>query len=234
MTGRSTRTDLYTTGRAHVMTFRERIELNRQNGVKHTPELKGATHQDRVDRTFGSQEAYAQAFLDELQGARVDPRDVFAQSFNLPDILYWIQHDPAIGRQAVFLDSVDPTATPPIPRLTFAQLQDLKRRGVRIFAPPISALLALDDAGEIVPSEYARDIRRAGLEIITWTLERTDLRHGATGDFYYFFDPHGKAVKKDSDMYKALDVLARQVNVLGIFSDWSATVTYYANCRGLK
>jgi glycerophosphoryl diester phosphodiesterase len=27
-----------------------------------------------------------------------------------------------------------------------------------------------------------------------------------------------------------LDVLARQVGVLGVFSDWPSTVTYYANC----
>ena len=30
-----------------------------------------------------------------------------------------------------------------------------------------------------------------------------------------------------------LDVLARQVGIRGIFSDWPATVTYYANCLGL-
>lgn len=35
-------------------------------------------------------------------------------------------------------------------------------------------------------------------------------------------------------MYKALDVLARSVKVLGIFSDWPATVTCCANCMGLK
>jgi len=27
--------------------------------------------------------------------------------------------------------------------------------------------------------------------------------------------------------------LARQVGILGIFSDWAGTVTYYANCMGL-
>jgi len=42
------------------------------------------------------------------------------------------------------------------------------------------------------------------------------------------------AVKKDSDMYKALDVLAKQVGILGIFSDWAGTVTNYANCIGIK
>jgi glycerophosphoryl diester phosphodiesterase len=30
-----------------------------------------------------------------------------------------------------------------------------------------------------------------------------------------------------------LDVLATQVGIRGIFSDWPATVTYYANCKGL-
>ena len=30
------------------------------------------------------------------------------------------------------------------------------------------------------------------------------------------------------------DVLAREVGVQGIFSDWPATVTFYANCMGLK
>ena len=37
-----------------------------------------------------------------------------------------------------------------------------------------------------------------------------------------------------SEMYKALDVLAQKVGILGIFSDWPATVKYYANCMGLK
>jgi len=46
-------------------------------------------------------------------------------------------------------------------------------------------------------------------------------------------DPQGRAIKKDSDMYEALDTLARQVKIVGIFSDWPATVTYYANCMGL-
>ena len=157
------------------------------------------------------------------------------QSFNKDDILYWIKNDPAFGKQAVYLDSIDPTVSPPIPRLTLGELKQLKKQGVSIFAPPMWALLAVNDAGEVVPSEYAKDIKKAGLDIITWTFERADLRQGASkAGWYYQFDPQGKAIKKDSDMYKALDVLARKVGILGIFSDWPATVTYYANCMGLK
>ena len=107
----SWRTDLYT-GHAHVMTFKESIELNKSLGVKHTPELKSAEHQDRVDAIFGSQAAYAQKFIDTLVEEGVDPKDVWAQSFNKDDILYWIKNDPKFGEQAVYLDSIDPTANP--------------------------------------------------------------------------------------------------------------------------
>jgi len=48
------RTDLYSTDRAQVLSFKESIALNQELGVKHTPELKSASHQDRVDAIFGS------------------------------------------------------------------------------------------------------------------------------------------------------------------------------------
>lgn len=227
------RTDLYNS-RGTLMTLDESIELNKALGVKHTPELK-AGNPDRIKAVFGSQEAYAQKMIDTLKAHGVNPKDAFPQSFNKADILYWIQHEPRFGRQAVYLDDIDPTANPAIPRLTATELQQLKEAGVRIFAPPMFALLAVDSNGEIVPSQYAKDIKAAGLDIITWTFERSDLRQGASkAGFYYLFDPLGQAVKKDSDMYKALDVLARKVGILGIFSDWPATVTYYASCMGLK
>ena len=165
----------------------------------------------------------------------MNPKDVWAQSFNLDDVLYWIQNEPAFGKQAVYLDSVDPTTTPPIERLSLQELKDLKKQGVRIIAPPMWALLSVNAAGEVIPSDYALDMKKAGLKIITWTFERADLRQGASkAGWYYMFDPTGKAIKKDSDMYKALHVLAKDVEILGIFSDWPATVTYYANCMGLK
>ena len=229
----SWRTDLYT-GRGTLMTLKDSIALNESMGVKHTPELKAGNPQ-RIAAIFGGQEKYAQKMIDELKAAGVDPKNVFAQSFNKDDIVYWIKHEPQFGKQAVYLDSIDPTVTPPIPRLTNAQLAQLRAQGVQIIAPPMFALLALNDQDEIVPSQYAKDIKSFGFDIIAWTFERSDLRQGAgPAGFYWLFDPQSKAVKKDSDMYKALDVLARQVGILGIFSDWAATVTYYANCMGLK
>jgi glycerophosphoryl diester phosphodiesterase len=229
----SWRTDLYT-GRGTMMTLRESIALNEKNGVKHTPELK-AGDPARINQIFGSQAGFAQKMIDELREAGVDPRNVFLQSFNKDDILYWVQNAPEFGRQAVYLDSIDPTVNPPIPRLTIEELRQLRRQGVQIFAPPMPALLDVDIHNNVVPSQYALDIRSVGFKIITWTFERADLRKGASqAGFYYYFDPQGRAIKKDSDMYKALDVLAKQVKIIGIFSDWPATVTYYANCMGLK
>lgn len=228
----SFRTDLYT-GRGTLLTLRESIALNKKLGVKHTPELK-AGNPERLLTVFGGQENYAQKMIDEFKAAGVNPKDVYAQSFDVRDVLYWIKNEPRFGQQAVYLDDVDPSS-PAFPRLTLAELKQLKKQGVNIIAPPIGVLLAVNSNDEIVPSQYALDIKNAGFDIITWSFERADLRNGGVGaGFYYAFDPTGRALKKDSDMYKALDVLARKVGVIGIFSDWPASVTYYANCMGLK
>ena len=238
------RTDLYT-GRGTLVTFRESIQLNQKLGVKHTPELKGGTTAE-INAIFGSQENYALAFAAELRAARVKPRDVWPQSFNVEDVLTWIGKT-EYGRQAVYL--LDYNATDPVNDIVIqppydqmdrtAYFRMLKQRGVKIIAPPIPALLAVNANGRVVPSQLAKDLKAMGFDIITWTLERSDLRKGAAATpgnptYYFDFDPNNAAIKKDSDLYKALDVLAREVKILGIFSDWPATVTYYANCLGLK
>jgi glycerophosphoryl diester phosphodiesterase len=41
-------------------------------------------------------------------------------------------------------------------------------------------------------------------------------------------------ISHPGDTFEVLDVLARDVRTLGIFSDRPGTVTYYANCMGLK
>lgn len=246
------RTDLYT-GRGTLMTLKESIDLNKRLGVKHTPELKESvvdpvTGKKRIEEVFKyptnrtPQQNYAQAFADVLDAQGVRPRDAWPQSFNVEDVVYWIDRTP-YGKQAVYL--LDFNATDPVNDIIIQPPYDamdrveyfkiLKKRGVRIIAPAMPALLAVDANNRIVPSKLAKDLKAMGFDIITWTFERADLRQGASkAGFYYDFDPQGKAIKKDSDMYKALDVLAREVKILGIFSDWPATVTYYANCMDLN
>jgi len=96
------------------------------------------------------------------------------------------------------------------------------------------ALLAVS-GNRAVPSQLAKDLKGMGYDIITWTFERSDVRAGASkAGFYYDWDPTGAVVRKDSDIYKALDTLAQEIKIIGIFSDWPATVSYYASCMGLK
>jgi len=235
------RTDLYSTG-GTLLTHKESIELIRSLGAKFTPEAKVFNPSARVkpEEVFGNaqpRQKFAQKILDEYKAAGVPPEDVFAQSFFRDDIEYWIQHEPRFGRQAAFLDDRYDTGTPKLnpndPSTFVPSMQELRARGYRIIAPPIWVLLTAEN-GKIVATRYAKAARDAGLEIITWTLERSGRINEEVvpaKDFYY--QQVIPVLKNDGDILVALDVLAREVGILGIFSDWSATVTYYANCMGL-
>ncbi|MCP5197218.1 MAG: glycerophosphodiester phosphodiesterase [Gammaproteobacteria bacterium] len=218
------RTDLYAAC-GTVLSHAESIALFKSLGAKMTPELKSPSVTMPYEGNY-TQEAYAQQMIDEYKAARVPARNVWAQSFNLGDILYWIDHEPVFGQQAVYLDDAnEPSELPDL-----AELQSYAAQGVKIIAPPMWALLALD--GErIVPSQYARDAKAADLDIITWTLERSGLLVDGGGWYYQTIN---SAIHKPGDMLEVLDVLAKDVGIIGIFSDWPATVTYYANCMGLK
>jgi glycerophosphoryl diester phosphodiesterase len=190
-----------------------------------TPELKSPGVEMPFQGDY-TQEDYARQMIDEYKKARVHPRKVFPQSFNLTDILYWIEHTPWYGRQAVYLDDADNPEELP----SFEELKEYASKGVNIVAPPMRALLTLNSDNRIVPSTYAVDARKAGLDIITWTIERSGPLFTSGGWYYQTITD---ATEYDGDMYKVLDVLARDVGILGIFSDWPATVTFYANCMGL-
>lgn len=230
------RTDLYSgPSSGTLMTFKESIELFKKLGVKQTPELKGASVPMPYDSNGDgvgdyTQEDYAQQMIDELKAAGVKPSDVYAQSFNLDDILYWIKNEPEFGQQATYLDSADTTASPPIPVPTKEQLQKLVDQGVKIWAPPTWVLLSVKD-NKIVPSQIALDAKAMGLKIITWTLERSGVLADGDGGWYYLgLGDVLNARKNEGVTMEVLDVLAKQVGILGIFSDWTGTVTYYANC----
>jgi glycerophosphoryl diester phosphodiesterase len=208
-----------------LMSHADSIALFRELGVQMVPELK----QPVVTMPYEgmSQQQFAQRLIDDYKTAGVPPGAVWPQSFNLGDILYWIEREPAFGRQAVYLDDAESASQLP----GAAEFKRLHTQGVRIWAPPLFALLALDDRGAIVPSQSARDARAAGLELVAWSLERSGtLGAGQNGWYYQTIDT---ALRSDSDVLKALDVLARQVQVRAVFSDWPATTTFYANCTGL-
>ncbi|MEC7165766.1 MAG: glycerophosphodiester phosphodiesterase family protein, partial [SAR324 cluster bacterium] len=219
------RTDLYAT-RGTLMTHAESIELFKELGVKFTPELKSAKVEMPYEGEF-SQQDYAQKLIEEYKTAGVAPNDVFPQSFSLDDVLYWIEQEPEFGKQAVYLDG---RTYRPSFRSSLEDMKELAEQGVRILAPPIYALLDLD-GGEIVPSTYARQARQAGIDLITWTLERSEPLTGGGG---WYYKTVKEVINNDGDMMQVLDVLAQQVGVIGVFSDWPATTTYYANCMNLR
>jgi glycerophosphoryl diester phosphodiesterase len=230
------RTDLYSTG-GTLLTHKESIRLLRDLGSNYTPELKAANRNAKlqVETVFGSQANYAQAMLDDYKAAGISPRKVWAQSFSKDDVLYWIAHEPAFGRQAVFLDDASVPADLP----SAAELTSYASQGIRIVAPPMWALLTTDN-GKIVPSQYAKDARAAKLGIITWTLERSGriveevLPTKGTSTPSSYYQTTLDALHNDGDIMVTLDVLAQKVGILGIFSDWSGSVSYYASCMGLR
>jgi len=228
------RTDLYsgpTSGT--LLSHKKSIQLFKRLGVKMTPELKSASVAMPYDSDGDgvgdyTQADYAQQMIDEYKAENVKPGNVYAQSFDIRDIRYWIANEPQFGKQAVYLDDANIVAELP----SAAQLAAYKAEGINIVAPPLFALLDVDGGGNIVPSRYARQARAAGLDIITWTLERSGILADGHDDFYLqTFRP---AIRREGDMMKVLDVLAKDVGIRGIFSDWAATVTYYANCMNIR
>jgi glycerophosphoryl diester phosphodiesterase len=236
------RTDLYATG-GTLVTHQESIELLHAMGAGFTPELKGVdlsggvpiVENDGFGESGLTQETYARKMIQEYINAGIRPERVWAQSFNLDDVLQWIAEFPEFGEQAVFLDGRDPavlSSNPP----PLSEFKQLKKAGVNIVSPPMPALLTTDVDNDIVPSGYAKNARKAGLDIISWTAERSgriveDVLNGGQ-EFYY--QTTLDALENDGDILRTIDVLAQDVGIIGLFSDWPATTTFYANCVGLK
>lgn len=223
------RTDLYK-GSGKLITHAESIELIKSLGAKFTPELKAPV----VQMPFNgfSQSDYAQALINEYKEAGVAPSDVYPQSFNLEDIKYWIEHEPEFGKQAIYLESQFTSDSWSANDSSTWQhtMAELKLLGLNYIAPPLWVLVTLRD-GRILPSEYATQAKQAGLKIITWTIERSgSLTDG--GGWYY--QSVANKIDREGDVFELLHVLHKDVGVVGVFSDWPATTTFYANCFGLK
>jgi glycerophosphoryl diester phosphodiesterase len=224
------RTSLYDAPAATLMTHAESIELFRELGAKFTPELKSPSVE--MPHEGFSQEDYAQKLVDEYKEAGVPASDVWLQSFNLEDVLYWIEAEPEFGAQAVYLvDHYDDEGFDPMQPDTWpATMASYAEQGVQYIAPPLWILVTLNEAGEMVPSRWAEEANAAGLNIITWTLERSGPLADGGG---WYFQTVAEATTNGGAYFELLDVLAQDVGVDGVFSDWPATTTYYANCKGL-
>jgi glycerophosphoryl diester phosphodiesterase len=220
------RTDLYASGCPTLMTLNSYIDFVDSWGLKYTPELK--TPEVKMPFNGYTQEQYAQDLVNAFRAKKIAPSRVWLQSFLPADIFYWICAVPEFGRQAVYLDErVD---TPAGYLNATASIPELARRGVKVLAPAFFALTKVVN-GQIAPSEYAIAAKKAGMELVGWSFERSGwLQVGGGGDYYQYVT---NVTYNEGDMYTVLDVLAQMVGIKAMFSDWPATVTYYANCFGL-
>jgi glycerophosphoryl diester phosphodiesterase len=125
------RTDLYAAS-GTLMTHDESIALIKSLGAKFTPELKSPEVPMPFDGEY-TQEKYAAQMIAAYKAARVPPEHVFAQSFDLNDILFWVKTEPAFGAQAVYLEDryekrgLDPNK----PETWKPSMAELKASGVR-------------------------------------------------------------------------------------------------------
>lgn len=198
-----------------MVSHAESIAIINSAGRKFTPELKTFT---RGNLTI-TYDQVRQKVVDEYKNARIEPSRVFLQSFNEPDVMYWVTNEPAFGAQAVMLDG----------NYAFGgnaqRLGYLGSMGVRYVAPPIGQLITLAPNGMgIVPSPYVAAANTAGMRIITWTVERNYACWPA--------QPATRANATACQSFNELELIdaLHNMGVVGVFSDWPATTTFYANC----
>lgn len=222
------RTDLYA-AKGTLLTHAESIELIKELGADFTPELKTPSVAMPFEGDY-TQEMFAQQMIDDYRAAGIHPRKVWPQSFDLNDVKYWVENT-RFGRQAVYLDGVYDI------NVTQAEMESWVADGLRVLAPPMWMLLDVNNHGDIVPSQYADNAKAAGLKLITWTLERSGTLKDNGGWYYQSVNGDNggiDVIDNDGDVMKVLDVLAQDVGVIGVFSDWPATTSYYANCMNLR
>lgn len=223
------RTDLYAAN-GTLLTHAESIALLDELGVDFTPELKAPSVEMPFQGTY-TQQDYANQMIEEYRQAGIHSKRIWPQSFDQQDVRHWIKEYPRLARQAVYLDGVYDTS------ISLETMLEWRAQGMNVLAPPMWMLLDVNSYGDIVPSQYALNAKQAGFKLIAWTLERSGLLQDNGGWYYQSLngDLGGEdVIHTDGDVYEVLDVLAKEVGVIGVFSDWPATVTYYANCMGLR
>jgi glycerophosphoryl diester phosphodiesterase len=218
-----------------VLTLNEYIDLvESYPGYRNfTPELKTPPAEVPMPFKGYTQQQYALDMLAAFRNKGIDPSRVWAQSFLYDDILFWLKNAHDFGKQAIFLQEYD---TPADLAAGLQNLTQVKAAGVNIIGPSISMLISIGgtDNKTIVPSAYANAIKAAGLDIIAWTYERSGPLATVKSRDEYYFSSVADVVSYDGQYFEVLDVLANQIGIKAMFSDWSATVTYFASCFGLK
>lgn len=228
----SFRTDTYSQN-GTLMSLKEALGLFKQMNVKVTPELKEPTV--TMPHAGYTYDMYRKQLIDTLKEFNYTADQSIVQSFNIDDLKYWIANNPDYAKTAVFLvddsnfSKEGTTFDAQNPATWKYSLAELKAMGIQNLAPA-TFMLVTNQNGKVAPSEFAKQAKAQGFGLIAWTIERSGpLANG--GGWYY--TGINDITNNDGDVYNLVDVLAKDVGVKGIFSDWPATTTYYANCNGL-
>jgi len=223
------RTNMYAYSCAEPMSLKEQISLVASMGLNFTAEAKTPQVPMPFQGNY-TQQDFAQQIVDTFNEMGIDASRVWLQSFLPDDIYFWLEKDHGFGLQAVYLDQRADTDVNGYQEAVDS-LADIASRGVKIIAPSIWQLITADNASQkIVPSSYAYEANRVGLEIITWSFDRSGPLESGGG---YYYTGVNNLINNDGDEYTVLDVIVHQVNATKVFSDWAATITYFANYFGL-
>jgi|TARA_B110000902_G_scaffold128904_1_gene150182 glycerophosphoryl diester phosphodiesterase len=218
-----------------VVSHQQSIELFKQLNVKMAPELKAAGV--AMPYQGMSRQQLAEKMIEEYRAAGVDLANVYPQSFQWDDLTFWQQYAPKVAANIVALDGRYQSAffNHRNSITWLPTMRQIKRRGINIIAPPLWMLLEAED-NTIVPSGYALAAKAAGLTIITWTLERSPNLDGGGGWYYQTLNGSNPSNSftplklNDGKIMEVLDVLVNDIGVIGVFSDWPATVTFFDYC----
>jgi glycerophosphoryl diester phosphodiesterase len=110
-----------------------------------------------------------------------------------------------------------------------ALFMDLKNAGVPIVSPPMQIMVNRANAtAPMEVSNYAAAAREMGFTLVGWSFERDGPLQNGGGGYHQGLYP-----TNDGFDYEYLDFMVQQVGIVGLFSDWPASVTFYANCMGI-
>lgn len=221
----SYRTDLYAHDCPHIQSHKDFMSVVDTNGGSFVPEFK------MLEGTFFTRDYTRRNFLDQVLADynATDPGRVYPQSFDWED-LYYVAEQTDYGVNTFALDKnwlMSLTASDASLREYF---QPLLTHGVTAIAPALFMLLEVGENETIVPSSYARVARDMGLDIVPWTLERSDALAKGGG---WYFSKLSRVLREDADILKVLDVLYEDVGIKAIWTDWPSIATFYANCKGI-
>jgi glycerophosphoryl diester phosphodiesterase len=234
------RTNLYSHDCPRIPSHKEYIANVYLHGSNFTPELKvpdAGTPMPFGDDGAYTREAYATQMIREYVDLGIPHERVHPQAFDWNDLFFWTMHFPDYARNGYALDSLKNETVLSSREELQKHFQPLVDYGIKTVAPAIWMLITTAPSPNnasipiIVPSLYAKVAKEdMGLDIVAWTLERSDSLALSPG-FYY--QSVTDAITSDSDIFTVLNVLAQQVKIRGIFSDFASTATFYANCFGL-